>query len=41
MVQFRDPGLQETAYEMGTGDVEIGEVRAVRFMEIVVAFVER
>jgi hypothetical protein len=41
MMQLIDTRLQEAADEMGSCDIEIGEVGAIRFMEVVIAFVKR
>lgn len=38
MLQLFDPGLQQGAHEVGAGYVEVGKVRAVRFVEVVVTF---
>ncbi len=40
MVEALDARLEEGAYEVGAGDVEIGEVGAIRLVEVVVAFPE-
>ena len=39
-MQLRDGRLEEAAYQMRAGDVKVGEVGGVGFVEVVIAFCE-